>query len=153
MGGFSAPGPRATARMRRSKGGHRLLSEINVTPLVDVMLVLLIVFMVAAPLLTVGVPIELPRSEAAALQMPADPVTVSIAVNGQIHVQDAPVEIDRLVELLARAAKDDLETQIYVRADRHAVYGDVIKVIGRINSAGFSRLGLVSLEAQGASDS
>src|SRR5580658_7508544 len=127
--GVSAPGGRR--RRRRA-----VMSEINVTPFVDVMLVLLIVFMVSAPLLTVGVPIDLPQSQAKALEQNNQPLTVSVNVDGQVFLQDEQIQLDDLVPKLkaiiqARGGKpDDL---IYVRGDKKADYGTMMRVMGRIS--------------------
>ena len=131
---------------------HAVMSEINVTPFVDVMLVLLIVFMVSAPLLTVGVPIDLPQSQAKALEQDNQPLTVSVNVDGQVFLQDQQIQLDDLVPKLkaiiqARGGKpDDL---IYVRGDKKADYGTMMRVMGRISAAGFQRIALVTEVEQG----
>jgi biopolymer transport protein TolR len=122
------------------------MAEINVTPFVDVMLVLLIIFMVAAPLLTVGVPIDLPETQAKALEGDTEPITVSIGSDGKIFLQEEEVDADRLVSILQAIAKNGLDERIYVRGDRSADYGTVMRVMGRLNSAGYRRIGLVTLE-------
>ncbi|MFY9759060.1 MAG: protein TolR [Xanthobacteraceae bacterium] len=123
------------------------MSEINVTPFVDVMLVLLIVFMVSAPLLTVGVPIDLPQSEAKALQQDNEPLTVSVNVDGQVYLQDKQIELDDLVPKLKAiidARHGDPNEQIYVRGDRKVDYGTMMKVMGRISGAGYHKVALVT---------
>ncbi len=135
-----------------ARGGSRrrrrpVMSEINVTPFVDVMLVLLIVFMVSAPLLTVGVPIDLPQSEAKALQQDNEPLTVSVNVDGQVYLQDKQIELDDLVPKLKAiidARHGDPNEQIYVRGDRKVDYGTMMKVIGRISGAGYHKVALVT---------
>ena len=128
------------------------MSDINVTPFVDVMLVLLIVFMVSAPLLTVGVPIDLPQSQAKALEQNNQPLTISVNVDGQVFLQDEEIKLDDLVPKLkaiiqARGGKpDDL---IYVRGDKKADYGTMMRVMGRISAAGFQRIALVTEVEQG----
>jgi biopolymer transport protein TolR len=123
-----------------------------VTPFVDVMLVLLIVFMVSAPLLTVGVPIDLPQSQAKALEQNNQPLTISVNVDGQVFLQDEEIKLDDLVPKLkaiiqARGGKpDDL---IYVRGDKKADYGTMMRVMGRISAAGFQRIALVTEVEQG----
>src|SRR5271156_414936 len=130
-------------RGRGRRGRRAVMSEINVTPFVDVMLVLLIVFMVSAPLLTVGVPIDLPQSQAKALEQDNQPLTVSVNVDGQVFLQDQQIQLDDLVPKLkaiiqARGGKpDDL---IYVRGDKKADYGTMMRVMGRISAAGFQRI-------------
>jgi biopolymer transport protein TolR len=141
-----------------STGKHRgrrraVMSEINVTPFVDVMLVLLIVFMVSAPLLTVGVPIDLPQSQAKALQQDNQPLTVSVNVGGQVFLQNAEIKLDDLIPKLkavidARGGSPDSDL-IYVRGDKKADYGTMMRVMGRISAAGFHRIALVTEVEQG----
>ena len=135
-----------------ARGGNRrrrrpVMSEINVTPFVDVMLVLLIVFMVSAPLLTVGVPIDLPQSQAKALQQDNEPLTVSVNVDGQVYLQDKQIGLDDLVPKLKAiidARHGDPNEQIYVRGDRKVDYGTMMKVMGRISGAGYHKVALVT---------
>ncbi len=133
---------------RRRGRHHALMSEINVTPFVDVMLVLLIIFMVAAPLLTVGVPIDLPETEANALNADTQPITVSVNDKGQIYLQETEVPIDEVVAKLEAIARTGYDERIYVRGDKSADYGTVMKVMARISAAGFRNLGLVTLQEQ-----
>jgi len=133
----------------RRKVHHAPMSEINVTPFVDVMLVLLIIFMVAAPLLTVGVPIDLPETRAKPLEGDTEPITISINGAGQIFIQDTEVPADEVVPKLLAIAKTGYEERIFVRGDQDADYGTIMRVMGRINAAGFKRIGLVTLEEQG----
>ncbi len=133
-------------------GGKRrrrrpVMSEINVTPFVDVMLVLLIVFMVSAPLLTVGVPITLPQSQAKALPQDNEPLTISVNVDGKIFLQNQPIEIDDLVTKLKAiidARHGNLDETIYVRGDRKVDYGTMMRVMGRISGAGYRKVALVT---------
>jgi biopolymer transport protein TolR len=136
---------RGSRRRRRNK---RLMSEINVTPMVDVMLVLLIIFMVAAPLLTIGVPIDLPDAQAKALNSDTQPITISINNKGQIYLQETEVPLDGIVAKLQAIAKTGYDERIYVRGDRNADYGTVMKVMARISTAGFHNLGLVTVQEQ-----
>ena len=131
---------------RRRRGRKGALTEINVTPMVDVMLVLLIIFMVSAPLLTVGVPIDLPETQARAMNADTEPLTISVGAEGKIFLQEEEVDADRLVETLQAMAADGLEERIFVRGDKTADYGTVMRVMGRLNSAGYKRIGLVTLE-------
>ena len=131
---------------RRSRNG--LVSEINVTPFVDVMLVLLIIFMVAAPLMTVGVPIDLPETQARALNSETQPITISINEQGQIFLQETEIGIDEIVPKLQAIASTGYDERIYVRGDRTADYGTVMRVMARISSAGYRNLGLVTLQEQ-----
>jgi len=138
----SAHGMRGGGRTRR--GAYTPLSEINVTPLVDVMLVLLIVFMVTAPLLTVGVPIELPETRANQLSGDKEPLTVSVDGEGRVFLQDTEVDIDEVVPKLEAIASGGYSERIYIRGDRDVDYGEVMRVMGRISAAGFRSIGLVT---------
>ncbi|QFT30088.1 Biopolymer transport protein ExbD [Labrenzia sp. THAF82] len=142
VGSAEEGGGRRGRRRRR----HAPMSEINVTPFVDVMLVLLIIFMVAAPLLTVGVPIDLPETRAKALEGDTEPITISVNSAGEIFIQDTPIAIDEIVPKLEAIAENGYEERIYVRGDQDADYGTMMQLMGRINAAGFKRLGLVTLE-------
>lgn len=133
-------------RSRRAKA--RPMSEINVTPMVDVMLVLLIVFMVAAPLLTVGVPIELPKTAAKSLNTEQKPVTVSVTPDGQIYVDNQSVTLEQLVPTLDGLGAG-ADARIYVRGDASANYGAVMRVMGLLSGAGYSKIGLITEQAQG----
>lgn len=134
---------------RRKRGRHAPISEINVTPFVDVMLVLLIIFMVAAPLLTVGVPIDLPESQAKPLEANTEPLTISIKSDGVLFLQESPIEFEELEARLLAIAENGYEERIFVRADRNTEYGAIMRVMGRMNQAGFKRIGLVTVEEQG----
>jgi biopolymer transport protein TolR len=122
------------------------MSEINVTPFVDVMLVLLIVFMVTAPLLSAGVPIDLPEAPASPLAVEKEPISVTIDLDGRIFVQEEEVSIGDLVPRLTEIATNGFEERIYVRGDKGASYGSIMQVMGTINGAGFERIGLVALK-------
>ena len=124
---------------------HRPMAEINVTPFVDVMLVLLIVFMVAAPLLTAGVPVDLPDSAAKALKDEDNkPLEVSIDKEGALYVGETEVKRERLVALLSSMTNNDPDRRIYIRADRNMDYGKVMDILGAINGAGFRKVALIS---------
>ncbi|SNY90980.1 Cell division and transport-associated protein TolR (TC 2.C.1.2.1) [Cohaesibacter sp. ES.047] len=125
---------------------HRPVAEINVTPLVDVMLVLLIIFMVSAPMMTVGVPLDLPESQANALSSQTEPLTLSIRADGSLFLQDQPVEAENLIEKLLAVAENGYNERIFVRGDTNADYGSIMKVMGAMNRAGFTKIGLVSTE-------
>jgi biopolymer transport protein TolR len=129
----------------RRRARKRPLSEINVTPLVDVMLVLLIIFMISAPLLTTGVEVELPKTEASSVDIESQPVTVSIKENGEIFVGDGEVRWDQLVLRVAQeGGADAREKPIFIRADGRAPYQAVARVMARLSSEGFSRLNLIT---------
>jgi biopolymer transport protein TolR len=142
----SAAGGRSGRRRRA------VMSEINVTPFVDVMLVLLIVFMVSAPLLTVGVPINLPQSQAKSLSQNTDPLTVAIDGQGQIFLQDAKVTADELMAKLqaVTATRGGFAAPIYFKADKALNYGMIMRLLGRLNSAGYGRVELVTEFEQGS---
>ena len=137
----------------KRKGRRRaVMSEINVTPFVDVMLVLLIVFMVSAPLLTVGVPIELPQSQAKALSQDNEPLTVSVNVDGKVFLQNNEIKLDELVPKLKAiidARHGTLNDQVYVRGDKKVDYGTMMRVMGRLSAAGYHRVALVTEVEQG----
>ena len=122
----------------------RLMAEINMTPFVDVMLVLLIVFMVAAPLLTVAVPVDLPESDATAITEEVEPITVTVQADGALYVQETPIERGDLLAHLSAVAGTGYEHRIYVKADQSLTYGQVMDVTGAIEGAGFKRLALVT---------
>jgi biopolymer transport protein TolR len=133
---------------RRSGHGvhrrYRPLSEINVTPFVDVMLVLLIVFMVTAPLLTVGVPVDLPKTQAQSIADPEEPLVISVNAEGQIFIQDSGVELNQLVARLRAITENKPDTRIFVRGDRAIAYGRIMQVMGTVNTAGFQRVALIA---------
>src|ERR1700681_760214 len=129
-----------------------VMAEINVTPMVDVMLVLLIIFMVSAPLLTVGVPLDLPQTQAKSLDLHKEPLTVSVNVKGEVYLQNTEIPLDELVAKLKAIteARGGAEERIFVRGDKQVEYGAVMKVMGRISAAGFRRVALVTEIEQGA---
>ena len=128
------------------------MSEINVTPMVDVMLVLLIIFMVSAPLLTVGVPIDLPQTQGKALDQDHEPLTVSVNNSNQVFLQNAEISVDDLVLKLKAItdARAGAEERIYLRGDQKVNYGAVMRVMGRLSAAGFHRVALVTEVEQGS---
>ena len=134
------------AGVKRSNGGrrHRPMGEINVTPFVDVMLVLLIVFMVTAPLLTVGVEVDLPKTKAGAINADAAPLVVSIKADGSLYLQEAAVDADVLIPRLKAISNANPGVRIFVRGDQAVTYGDVLGVMGRIQAAGFEKVALVA---------
>ena len=134
------------AGVKRSTGGrrHRPMGEINVTPFVDVMLVLLIVFMVTAPLLTVGVEVDLPKTKAGTINADAAPLVVSIKADGSLYLQEAAVDAAVLIPRLKAISNANPDVRIFVRGDRAVTYGDVLGVMGRIQAAGFEKVALVA---------
>ena len=148
--GMNIAGASGGGRGRRRRAAP--MSDINVTPMVDVMLVLLIIFMVSAPLLTVGVPLDLPQTQAKSLDQDKNPLTLSVNLKGQVFLNDTEIAIDELVPKLkaiteARAGMDE---RIFVRGDKKVDYGTVMKVMGRLSSAGFRRVALVTEVEQGS---
>ncbi|WP_395663288.1 ExbD/TolR family protein [Aestuariivirga sp.] len=146
-GGARGGYQRRNARRRSSAG---VISEINVTPLVDVMLVLLIVFMVAAPLMTVGVPIDLPKTDAKPLNSQVEPLSVSIKPDGSIFLMEEPMTMELLAQKLQVLYGVDPEKEIRVRGDLAASYGPIAEVLGAISSAGFKKIGLETLPGGGS---
>jgi biopolymer transport protein TolR len=145
----------ASAGVTVGRRRHRrkpVMAEINVTPMVDVMLVLLIIFMVSAPLLTVGVPLDLPQTQAKSLDNDKEPLTVSVNTKGEVFLQNTEIKVDELVAKLqaitqARGGSDE---RIYVRGDKKVDYGTVMRVMGRLSAAGFRRVALVTEVEQGS---
>ncbi|HZZ67606.1 MAG TPA: biopolymer transporter ExbD [Phenylobacterium sp.] len=131
-------------RRRRGRARRGALSEINVTPLVDVMLVLLIVFMISAPLLTAGVPVELPKTEAGALQDQSQPLTVTIRADGQIFIKEDEVPFGSLAPRLREMAGTNTTKPIYVRADGKAAYAIVAQVMASLSTSGFTSINLIT---------
>jgi biopolymer transport protein TolR len=131
------------SRRRRRRGRRGALSEINVTPLVDVMLVLLIIFMISAPLLTAGVPVELPKTEAGAMQDVPDPITISIRADGRLYVGENEVPFANLAPRLKEMASDSTRP-IYVRADGKASYEIVARVMASLSTSGFTAINLIT---------
>jgi biopolymer transport protein TolR len=129
-----------------------VMAEINVTPMVDVMLVLLIIFMVSAPLLTVGVPIDLPQTKAKSLDQDKEPLTISVNTKGEIYLQNSEIKIEELVAKLQAVtqARGGTDERIYVRGDKKVDYGTVMRVMGRLSAAGFRRVALVTEVEQGS---
>ena len=139
------PSGRSSGRSR-----YRPLAEINVTPLVDVMLVLLIIFMVTAPLMTSGVRVDLPKTNAQPLNTDAEPVTVSINSAGDIYIQDAKVDVSDLVTKLQNIAQNNPDRRIFVRGDKDLAYGRIMEVMGIITQGGFTKVALLAEQPTGA---
>jgi biopolymer transport protein TolR len=137
---------------RRKHHRQKVMSEINVTPMVDVMLVLLIIFMVSAPLLTVGVPIDLPQTQAKSLDQDKEPLTLSVNDKGKVYLQNSEIDMEQLIPKLQAVAqaRGGTEARIYVRGDKSVDYGTMMKVMGRLSSAGFHRVALVTEFEQGS---
>lgn len=142
--GAMLPG-KTRGHRRRTSGSYRPIAEINVTPMVDVMLVLLIIFMVSAPLLSSGVPIDLPDSKAKAIQSEDNkPIEITVDKDGKVYLADTEIKKGALVPVLTASVEDDQERRIYVRADQSIDYGKVMDVLGQLNSAGFRKVALIS---------
>jgi biopolymer transport protein TolR len=143
MAGASGLASGSGGRRRRARR-RGVINEINMTPFIDVMLVLLIIFMVAAPLMTVGVPLDLPQTRAAPLNVDAKPVTLSIKATGQVFLAEAELTDDTIVPKLGEVAKQGFEERIFVRGDKKVDYGRVAQVMSLVTSAGYKRVALVT---------
>jgi biopolymer transport protein TolR len=137
---------------RRRHTRKPVMAEINVTPMVDVMLVLLIIFMVSAPLLTVGVPLDLPQTKAKSLDQDKEPLTISVKNSGEVYLQNSEIKLDDLVPKLQAITqtRGGADERIYVRGDKKVDYGTVMRVMGRLSQAGFRRVALVTEAEQGS---
>jgi biopolymer transport protein TolR len=127
---------------------YRPMSEINVTPMVDVMLVLLVIFMVAAPLLTVGVPVDLPQTQAPAINQPQEPLVITVNASGQMFLQNDSIADDQLIPRLQAITKANPNADIYVRGDRQINYGRVMQIMGMVSAAGFDKVSLITEPTQ-----
>lgn len=128
----------------RGRGGHIPMSEINVTPMVDVMLVLLVVFMISAPLMTVGVPVDLPKTNASQMVGQDEPLVISVNAEGEVFLQETRIGLDQLVPRLEAITQNKKDTRIFVRGDAAIDYGKVMEVMGTVNLAGFTRVALLT---------
>jgi biopolymer transport protein TolR len=145
MGVMRQPSGQSRAGARRGRGKMRPMSEINVTPMVDVMLVLLIIFMVAAPLLTVGVPLELPKTRAQALPTEQEePLTINLDAEGRVYIQKTEIDAETLVPKLTAIQAERQSDKIFLRADRSLDYGVVMQIMGALSAGGFRNIGLVT---------
>jgi len=145
MGASVAPRGGGGGKRRRSSAKHRPMAEINVTPFVDVMLVLLIIFMVAAPLLTVGVPIELPKTAAQPLPTEQEePLTIAISADGRVAIQNTEIDRANLIPKLQAVAAERNDNKVFLRADGGVNYAVVMEIMGALNAGGFNNIGLVT---------
>jgi biopolymer transport protein TolR len=144
MGMSVGAGQKSGGRRRRGVPRYGAMAEINMTPFIDVMLVLLIIFMVAAPLLATGVPIDLPETKAAALNIDQKPLSVAVDEKGDVFVMDQPVPIEQLAERIQSLAKAGFDERIYVRGSRQVNYGRVAQVMSIITGAGYKKVALVT---------
>ena len=142
--GMTVTGGRKSGRGRRGVPRYGAMADINMTPFIDVMLVLLIIFMVAAPLLTTGVSVDLPRASATALNVDRKPIAVSLNDQGQLYVMDTPIADNDLVGKLQEASQNDVEQRIYLRASKVVPYGRVAKIMAAMTAAGFKKVALVT---------
>jgi biopolymer transport protein TolR len=138
----------AQSRNGNGKARYRPMSEINVTPMVDVMLVLLVIFMVAAPLLTVGVPVDLPQTQAPAINQPQEPLVITVNAQGKLFLQNAAIDDDQLIPRLQAITQTNNKADIYVRADQAINYGRVMQVMGMVSAAGFDKVSLITEPVQ-----
>ena len=120
------------------------MSEINVTPFVDVMLVLLIVFMVTAPLLTVGIPVDLPKVNATALTDQKEPIEITIKIDGKVYIGDSEIEVENLIPKLKAITQENYQTRIYIRGDKVISYGRVMEIMSSVNIAGYTKVALIT---------
>ncbi len=139
------PGNVGGGLRRRRRGRRAAINEINMTPFIDVMLVLLIVFMVSAPLLSVGVPLDLPESRASALNVERKPITLSIGADGRVFLEEDEVADGEIIGRITELAQDGADERVYVRGDRRVDYGRVAEVMGIVTGGGFRRVALVTL--------
>lgn len=138
-------GVKLAGRSGRRRRDHGVMSEINVTPLVDVMLVLLVIFMVTAPLLTAGVAIDLPKAKAKAVaQQDNAPIEVSVDARGTVFLGETPMTLDRLRGVLSAIARENVERRVYIKADRRLPYGQVMGVMAAVSASGFTKVALIS---------
>jgi biopolymer transport protein TolR len=133
---------------RRGRGRNAAISDINVTPMVDVMLVLLVVFMVAAPLMTMGVKIDLPQTQAQAMPLERKPITVTVTPDGAISIDDQALTIETLVPAVEALAVEGTDERLYVRGDAAAAYGAIMEVMGALSAAGYGQIGLITERKQ-----
>ena len=129
---------------KRKKQRYTQMSEINVTPFVDVMLVLLIVFMVTAPLLTVGIKVDLPKVKATALTDIKDPIEITVKLDGEVYIGESKVEVENLIPRLNAITEQNTEARIYIRGDRVVAYGRIMEIMSMINSAGYIKVALIT---------
>ena len=137
-------------KRRSSATRYAPMADINVTPLVDVMLVLLIIFMISAPLLTVGVPVDLPKTQAATINEQVEPLTITVNGQGQIYIQESEVAEDQLVARLQAIVRNKADQRIFVRGDKAINYGRVMEVMGMVAAAGFDKVALIAEMPQSA---
>ena len=129
---------------KRKKQRYTQMSEINVTPFVDVMLVLLIVFMVTAPLLTVGIKVDLPKVKATALTDIKDPIEITVKLDGEVYIGESKVEVEKVIPRLNAITEQNTEARIYIRGDRVVAYGRIMEIMSIINSAGYIKVALIT---------
>ena len=142
--GMTVGGGRKSGRGRRGVPRYSAMADINMTPFIDVMLVLLIIFMVAAPLLTTGVSVDLPQTSASALNVDRKPIAVSLNEQGQLYLMDEPISDADLVPKLQAVSQNDVDQRIYVRASKVVPYGRVAQIMAAVTSAGFKKVALVT---------
>ena len=133
-----------TLNQNKRKRQYQPMSEINVTPFVDVMLVLLIVFMVTAPLLTVGIPVDLPKVKATALTDQKDPIEITVNLEGEVYIGESIVEVENLIPRINAITEQNTEARIYIRGDRVVAYGRIMEIMSIINSAGYIKVALIT---------
>jgi biopolymer transport protein TolR len=145
---FSHGGPGTGGGRRRRRGRARAINEINMTPFIDVMLVLLIVFMVSAPLLSAGVPLDLPQAQAGPLNVDSKPIALSIDAEGRVFLDDSEIADEEIVSAVGARAEEGAEARVFVRGDRAVDYGRVAEIMALLTEGGFTRVALVTLPSQ-----
>lgn len=128
----------------RNRKMHRPMADINMTSMIDVMMVLLIIFMIATPLMSVGIPVDLPEAEASAVSDEAEPLTISVDKEGKIFVQEREVAVSEIVPLLQNITKNNPNPRIFIRGDKSQTYGNIMRVMGSVTAAGFTRVALIA---------
>lgn len=132
------------SHQNRKRAIYKPMAEINMTPFVDVMMVLLIIFMIAAPLMSVGIPVDLPETQARQVNDETEPLIISVDKEGKIFVQEREVSVNEIVPLLTSITKNNPNPRIFIRGDKNLSYGNIVQVMGHITSAGFTRVALVA---------
>lgn len=132
------------SHQNRKRAIYKPMAEINMTPFVDVMMVLLIIFMVAAPLMSVGIPVDLPETQAEAVTDETEPLVITVDNEGKIFIQEREVSLNEIVPLLSSITKNNPNPRIFIRGDRNLAYGNIVQVMGNITSAGFTRVALIA---------
>jgi biopolymer transport protein TolR len=130
--------------LQSGKRKKTMMSEINVTPMVDIMLVLLVIFMITSPMMVAGINVDLPETKQSPISVEDEPITISVSAKGGVYIAETEINIDELSSKLIAITKEKMDTRIFVRGDKNVYYGKVVEVIGELNSAGFSKVALIT---------